>query len=372
MSKTTGGYAGNILRANLTTGKITKESVNEKTARKFLGCTGYATKILWDELKPGIDPLSPENKLLFTAGPLAGTRCPGSDSLFSCFKSPLTNCWGESRCGGGMGTELKKTGFDIVIIEGASQEPVYLWIHDGEAEIKPAGHLWGRNVPETRDMLKRAINEPKSRVACIGPAGERLVRFASVMVEDSRALGRCGAGAVMGSKKLKAVVFRGSQKVSVANPDNVSSLAREMVKLERQSPEAGKEETEFGGAFGIGTISYLPYYDEHGETSTKYGISNSWGKGREIYESFKQYIISSEGCHNCVVQCGIVTEVKEGKWKTPPNHGPEYETTVGFAHYILNDDIEAVIHANYLCKVWTPYLVPMLLPLLWNATTKAG
>lgn len=352
MNKTTGGYAGNILRVNLTSGKITKESVNEKTARKFLGCTGYATKILWDELKPGIDPLSPENKLLITAGPLAGTRCPGSDSLFSCFKSPLTNCWGESRCGGGMGTELKKTGFDIVIIEGASQEPVYLWIHDGEAEIKPAGHLWGRNVPETRDMLKGEVNEPKSRVACIGPAGERLIRFASVMVEDSRALGRCGAGAVMGSKKLKAVVFHGGQKVSVANPDSVSSLAREMVRLERQSPEAGKEETEFGGAFGIGTVSYLPYYDEHGETPTKYGASNSWGRGRAIYESLKQHIIGSEGCLNCVVQCGLISEVKEGKWKTPPIHGPEYETTVGFAHYMLNDDVEAVIHANYLCNIY--------------------
>ena len=353
MDKTIGGFVGNILRVDLTSGKITKESLDEKVAQKFLGGTGYGTKILWDELKPETDPLNPENKLVILTGPLTGTRCPGSDNLFACFKSPLTNCWGESRCGGGMGPELKKSGFDVIIIEGASEKPVYLWIHNGEASIRPAGHLWGKNVPETQDILKGEVNDPKTRVACIGPAGERLIRFASVMVEDAKAMGRCGAGTVMGSKKLKAIGLRGiGQKISVANPESVSSIAKEMVKLERQCPEAGKEETVFGGAFGAGTISYLPYYDEHGETPTKYGASNSWGKGREIYESLKQYIIGRVGCLNCVMACGKISEVKYGKWKTPPTQGPEYETVVGFAHLILNDNVEAIIHANYLCNIY--------------------
>jgi len=342
MGKPTGGYAGGILRVNLTTGEIIKEEVDEKVAWKFLGGTGYAAKILWDELRPGVNPLSPENKFLITTGPLTGTRCPGSDSLFSCFKSPLTNCWGESRCGGGMGPELKKAGFDIVIVEGASKEPVYLWIRDGEADIRSASHLWGENVPETQSILKTEVSEPGARVACIGPAGEKLVRFASVMVENGRAMGRCGGGAVMGSKKLKAIVIRGiEQKICVANPRSVNSIAREVEKIELEQQCTDQS-----------TAAIFPLCDEHGDIPTKYGASNRWGKGKEIYESLQQYLVGKEGCLNCVVPCGRVSEVKDGKWKATATQGPEYETIASFANLILNDDVEAIIHANYLCNIY--------------------
>jgi aldehyde:ferredoxin oxidoreductase len=197
MNNQTGGFVGKILRVNLSDSKISEENLDVDTARKFSGGTGYASKILWDEMPGGVDPLGSQNKLILTAGLFTGTGCPGSDSLFSCFKSPLTNCWGEARCGGGMGVELKKAGFDTIIIEGASETPAYLWIHDGHVEICSADHLWGKLTSETQDLIKSEIDDSNARVLCIGPAGEKLVRYANIMVENHRTLGRCDGGAVI-------------------------------------------------------------------------------------------------------------------------------------------------------------------------------
>ncbi len=355
MSNQVGGFTGKILRVNLSDRKISVENLDFDIARKYSGGTGYATKLLWDELAAGVDPLCPQNKLIFTAGLFTGTGCPGSDSLFACFKSPLTNCWGEARCGGGMGVELKKAGFDTVIIEGASESPVYLWIHDGIAEIRPADHLWGKLVPETQDLLKSEVNSPKSKILCIGSAGEKLVKYSNIMVENLRTLGRCGGGAVMGSKNLKGIVFRGSQKVNVADSDALNTLIREMTKLEKQHPVTGlavSEEASQKPSFRNGTASFLPIYDELGETPTKNALSNSWGKGAEMYDTLKKHITGNEGCLNCVLRCGKKAGVKEGRWQTPVGHYPEYETMVGFGHYLLNDDVEAIIHMNHLCNCY--------------------
>lgn len=345
--------AGKILRVNLATGKITTKAIELDTVRKFLTGTGYATKLLWNELEAGTDPLSADNKLVFSTGILTATACPGSDSLFSCFKSPLTNCWGEARCGGGMGVELKKAGFDIVVIEGRSEMPVFLWIHDGEAEIRSAAHVWGKLVPEAQQILKQDVEDPKSRVICIGPAGERLVRFSNMMVESMRAMGRCGGGAVMGSKNLKAVAMRGTQKIAVADPEQMKSLVKEMAKLEARHPESGlshRADETAEATFRTGTASYLPHYDDCGETPTKNALSNTWGKGRAMYGDLKKYITGDEGCLNCTLRCGKRAQVKKGKWKTPAGEYPEYETMVSFGHYILNDNVEAIIYLNHLCN----------------------
>ena len=347
------GFSGQILRINLIDKSITKEDLDLNIARQFLGGTGYASKILWDELDSGIDPLGPRNKLILSAGLLTATGCPGSDSLFSCFKSPLTNCWGEARCGGGMGPEMKRAGFDMVIIEGVSEKPVYISIIDGNADIRKAGHLWGKLVPETQTMLRDEINEPQARILCIGRAGEKLVRFSNIMVEHLRTMGRCGGGAVMGSKKLKAVIFRGRQKIKVAEPEHLKILIKEMVRLERSHPVSGLSKTaekQTGGTFRSGTASFLPAYDELGETPTQNALSNSWGKGADMYRTLKTHISGSEGCMDCVLKCGKWAGVKEGKWKTPNGHYPEYETMVGFGHYLLNDNVEAIIHLNHICN----------------------
>lgn len=353
MIKIKGGLAGNILRVNLTHGEVTTEPLAQEAVCQFSMGTGYATKLLWDELKAGADPLGAENKLVLSTGILTGTGCPGSDSLFSCFKSPLTHCWGEARCGGGMGVELKKAGFDMVIVEGACDRPVYLWIHDNQAELRPADHLWGKLVPETQANLKTELDDQKSKVICIGPAGEKRVRYANMMVENMRAMGRCGGGAVMGSKHLKAIVLRGKQKIAVADPETMKSLIKEMTRLEAQHPESGLSDPRNEDAeatFRTGTASFLPHYDACGETPTQNALSNTWGKGKEMYRNLKTYVTGDEGCLNCTLRCGKRARVEAGKWKTPLGLYPEYETMVSFGHYILNDNVEAIIHLNYLCN----------------------
>ncbi len=339
------GFAGNILRVNLTNEKITKEPLEKEIVKKFLGGVGYAAHLLWKELKPGTDPLSPDNKLIIATGPLTGTLCPGSGSWEACFKSPLTNIWGESRCGGGMGPELKYAGFDILILEGKAKDPVYLWIHDGKAEIRPANHLKNKTVPETEDILKEELGEYKVRIACIGPAGERLIPFASIMAEYDRSAGRCGGGAVLGSKNLKAIAVRGHGEIPIANYEGYLSAAEEAEKT--------LLEHSWRPSYGGGTISFLPRIDERGDLPTKYGASNYWGKGAATYQTFKEkYSRGFKACYGCAIGCGVYSEVKEGKWATPLYGGPEYETTGMFTAFMLNEDVEALIRANYLCNIY--------------------
>jgi aldehyde:ferredoxin oxidoreductase len=347
----TDNFSGNLLKVDLTTGTIETKELDGPTVSQYLMGTGYATKLIWNELQPGISPLSPDNQLILTTGLLTGSSFPGSDSLFACFKSPLTNGWAESRCGAGMGVALKKAGFDVVAVKGTSHEPVYLWIENGRAELKSARHLWGKLVPETQKALKDELAQPKAKVLCIGPSGEKQVRFANIMVENLRAMGRCGGGAVMGSKNLKAVVFRGTQKLKAADPEKLAKLTKEMTALEISNPMSGlAEESGEIATFSHGTASFMPYYDKSGEIPTKNAQSNTWGRGKEMYKNLKKHVTAKEGCLNCVLKCGKRVEIKEGQWKTPAGEGPEYETLAGFGHYILNDNVEAIIHINHLCN----------------------
>ncbi|MFH7860183.1 MAG: aldehyde ferredoxin oxidoreductase N-terminal domain-containing protein, partial [Candidatus Aenigmatarchaeota archaeon] len=230
MSEKIFGYAGQILRIDLSKKKILKESLRKDFIKKYIGCTGYAAAILWYELKPKIDPLSPENKIIFSTGPLTGTLCPCSGSYEICFKSPLTNAFGESRSGGIFGPKMKYAGFDHIIIEGKSDKPVYIWINNGEVEIKDAQHLYGKTVHETTEIILEEIKEPEASIACIGPAGEKLVRFAAVMNDRDRAAGRCGGGAIMGSKNLKAIAINGEKDIEIANPEKFYEFVTEAEK----------------------------------------------------------------------------------------------------------------------------------------------
>ena len=205
------GYTGTIARVDLSAGKVTYEPFEEETARKYIGGVGLAAKILWDETHGKTEPFSPENLLVFMTGPLTGTRLPKSSRYILAGISPLTGIWGQAHAGGSFPDELRHAGFDGLVLKGQAERPVYLWVHDQKVEMRGAEHLWGKDIYEAADLLRKETDE-KASPACIGPAGERLVRYASVISDgrEGRAAARCGLGAVMGSKRLKAVVVRGT------------------------------------------------------------------------------------------------------------------------------------------------------------------
>ena len=216
------GYNGKILRVNLTQGTTSIEQLEEAFCRKYLGGAGFITYYLMKELKPGIDPLSPENKLIFMGGPLTGLPVSGSGRNCIGAKSPLTGGIAKSEVGGFWGAEMRRAGWDGIIVEGRADKPVYIWIHDGEVQIKDAGHLWGKKTLETQEAIRAELGDKLIRIAQIGPGGENLVRFACVINDLKEAAGRGGTGAVMGSKNLKAVAIRGSKTPEVANKDVIT------------------------------------------------------------------------------------------------------------------------------------------------------
>jgi len=219
------GYAGKILRVDLTSGKWKAEELPEGLMRDFVGGNGFAAKILFDELKPGVDPLSPDNVLIFATGPLTGTAFPSSGRWAAYGKSPLTTgVWGEAHSGGQWGPELKYAGFDAIVITGRAEKPVYLWIEDGQVEIRDATHLWGKDVFDTDEIIKEEAGDETVKAIYIGPAGEKQVRMACIMDNLYRAAGRCGLGAVMGSKNLKAIAIRGTKDAEVAHPQELEEL----------------------------------------------------------------------------------------------------------------------------------------------------
>ena len=246
------GYAGKLLRVSLDKKKGKEENLNFNDLRNYIGGVGYGTKLLYDELKEGIDPLSPKNKLIFATSPLTMNTVPGGGSIELCFKSPLTNGWGESRCGGDFGPEMRKAGYDFIIIEGKADQPVYLVINDGKVTIKPADHLKGKTVTEKIEKIKNGLSDSDFKVMCIGPGGENLVKYATVMF-GGRAAGRCGAGAVMGSKNLLAIAVKGTNKITPAQPEEFKKAVQMAMKVIKENPSttAFKERGTIGDMPGI-------------------------------------------------------------------------------------------------------------------------
>ena len=344
MTETLRGYAGKQIRVDLNKWEARVEPVSPEISRKFLGGVGYAAKLLYDELSPGIDPLGPQNKMILATGPLSLSQIPGGGSIELCFKSPLTGVWGESRVGGDFGPELKKAGYDYVIIEGKSSEPVMLVIRDQQIEFHKADHLLGKTVSEKSAAIRQALGDQRFCILCIGPAGERLVKVASVMADD-RAAGRCGVGAVWGSKNLIAVAVRGSQKIVPAD-------AEQFKKYLKQTHDEIKENPMFQGLQQFGTIGDIPSNDDGGDWPTKNWQSNSWGKGPELFDHFQsENFIRGFGCYKgCTMACAREVHVENGPYKTPKHGGAEYESISCFTAYILNEDMDAAVHATYLCN----------------------
>lgn len=337
-------YFSNQLRISLSDNSVKCERVPEKLFEDYLGGVGYASKVLYEELEPGIDPLSRENKLIFATGPLTSYQVPGGGSIEICFKSPLTNGWGEARCGGNFGPDLKKAGYDYIIFEGKSPSPVYVYINDTKIEFRDAKHLMGKMVSEKTKIIHQELNDGNISVMCIGIAGENLVKFATVMYEE-RAAGRCGGGAVMGSKNLIAVAVKGSGKQGAMGSDSFKDALKDVVKVLRNNETVkGFKES--------GTIGDMPTVDANGDWPTKNWQSNSWGKGQELFDYYdKNNFITNKMCYKgCPIACGRIVYVKEGKYQTPKHEGAEYESVSAFTAFVLNEDVDAAIHSSYLCN----------------------
>jgi aldehyde:ferredoxin oxidoreductase len=338
------GYAGKILRVDLGKQKITKTPLEETVAKAYIGGRGIAARIIYDEVEPKTGPFDPDNRLVFMTGPLTGTTVPSSGRYEVCAKSPASDAWGDANSGGYFGPELKWAGFDGIIFQGRAPKPVYLWVHDGEAEIKPAGHIWGKDAYETEDILRGDLGDSKVRTACCGPAGEKLVRFAAVMNDKYRAAGRCGMGAVMGSKNLKAIAVRGTNKPSLGDEEGLRQLSLEAIKMIKESPITP-------ALFAYGSSGGLIMLASIGDTPIK-----NWSKG-EFANAEKvsggalaeTYLKRKYACYNCQIACGRWVRVSDEPY-TCEGCGPEYETCASLGTNCLNENLAAICKANDLCN----------------------
>ena len=337
-------FVGKILRVNLTSGTITSENLNPDWARQTLGGAGLATRYLFELTSPGIDPLGAENVLIFMTGALTGTASASASRYSVVAKSPQTNIWGQSNSGGFFGPALKWSGFDGVIFEGVSPEPVYLSIQNGAAELRKASHLWGLTVPDCDDQLQSEIGHPVT-VACIGPGGENLVRYAAIMNNKHRAAGRTGMGAVMGSKRLKAIAVSGNRHISLHN-------AEKFMRVTQRQREFMDESILKIGFDTFGTNMIADMVNVRGGYPT-----NNWQYGTfEQIENVNaqaitdQILVEAVRCYACPVACGRGTEIRQGKWKGARGEGPEYETTDTLGAMCGVDDLNAITMANYRCN----------------------
>ena len=339
-----GGFQGKILRVNLTSGKIVVEDLNEDWAKKFVGGRGYGTKIMYEEVDPKIDPLSEKNKVIIATGPLGGTLAPSSGRTMVITKGPLTGTIACSNVGGYFGPALKHTGFDMVIIEGKAKEPVYLWIYKGEAELKCAKDVWGKLADEADEILREKTH-PKAETMEIGPAGEKQSLVANVMFNGHRAAGRTGVGAVLGSKNFKGMAVRGNLGVKVAEPEKFMEAVSKTREILNKDAFSG------GGAAMLGSAMLVNVINGIGAFPIKNAQDAYFPEAEKISgETLRERnLIRNEGCAECPIGCGRVTEIKEGKYKGAHGGGPEYESIWSLGAMCGVSDLDAVVMANYLC-----------------------
>lgn len=335
------GYNGKILRIDLTNRECTLEPLDEEKAKKFIGARGLGVKTLLEEIDPKIEPLSIENKLVIVTGPITGAPMPTSGRYMVVTKAPLTGTIAISNSGGKWGTELKNAGYDMIIVQGKSDVPVYVNIEDDKIEIKEANHLWGKTSLETTEILCNENNE-RAKVLCIGPAGEKLSLMAAIMNDIDRAAGRGGVGAVMGSKNLKAIVVKGSGKVKVFNEEEAKKVSLEKIKILREDPVAGGGLPTYGSAVLVNIINengvhpvrnfQKSYTDEADKIS-----------GETLTEDC---LVRKNPCYRCPIACGRWVKLDDGT----ECGGPEYETLWSFGSDCDVYDLNAINVANMLCN----------------------
>ena len=339
------GYNGKILRVDLSSGKLVTEEPPENFYRQYFGGEGFIGYFLLKELPKGVEPLSPANKLIFAAGPLTGVPAGGCGRHSVGGKSPLTGGYGEADSGGYWGAELKMAGFDAIIVEGGAEKPVYLFIQDGEAQIKDARHLWGMKALECQNAIREELADPNIKVALIGPGGENLVRFACVMNDLDAAAGRTGMGAVMGSKNLKAVACRGHQRVSLADPQAVKDIARWITE---NTPITNKGMRDFGTARMVSILDGVG-----GLPTRNFQQGSLEGANKISGQTMKDTIfVKRRACFACPVQCKREVKVDEPYKVDPRYGGPEYETLAALGSDCGITDLKAVSKANELANAY--------------------
>jgi aldehyde:ferredoxin oxidoreductase len=338
------GWTGTILRVDLTKGKVTREATDPKIARDYLGARGYGGHIIRSEVDPKADALGPKNKLVFAPGPLTGTFAPSAGRFDVVTKGPLNGVLAASNSGGTFGPELKYAGYDALVIEGKSAKPVYLWIRDGEVEIRDAAAIWGHDTHDTTDLV-RAETDEDAKVSCIGPAGEHLALIANIMNEMHRAAGRTGVGAVMGAKNLKAVAVLGSGAVTVADPDGFKAAVMKARQMIQAHPVGGTGLKAYGTDVLVNILNQtgaLPtrnFQDGYFPTADKTGGESLAAK----------QLIRPKGCFSCIISCGRVTKVDAPGYEGF-GEGPEYESAWSFGADCGIDDLDAITKANFLCN----------------------
>ncbi len=354
-------WAGKILRVNLTAGTVTPEPTNMEWAKAYLGSRGLGSKYLVEEVSPKVDPLSAENKIIWATGPLTGTMASTGGRYTVITKGPLTGAIACSNSGGYWGAELKMAGWDMIIFEGKSPKPVYLYINDDVAELRDAGHLWGQSVWKTEETLKTTLQDPLLRISCIGKAGENGVLYAAVVNDLHRAAGRSGVGTVMGSKNLKAIAVRGTKGVgNIRDPKAFMAATKAAKKVLADNGVTGQ------GLPAYGTQVLMNVINEIGGLPTRNHQDVQFEGAKDISAEAmgtpratdgKKHLVTNQACFGCTIACGRISKMDEGHFTvaTKPQYwgasgGLEYEAAwaLGAANGV--NDLEALQYANMLCN----------------------
>ena len=375
------GYLGKYLIVNLTSKEIKEESPDQEIYKSYFGGIGTGVRYLYDNQPEKVDPLGPENILGFVPGLLNGTNFPFSGRYTIVGKSPLTGTWGDSNSGGYFGPELKNAGFDAVFIKGISDNPVYLWIKDGKVELRDANHLWGKDSYETEKNIKKELGDDRVRVASIGPSGEKLSLISGIANDMGRIAARSGLGAVMGSKKLKAVAVRGTGKIHIYDEEIFRELRKQAIEPMKLKPRKLTKIMMFlfkplmgwmlrKGKFSMSDTGVMVEgFGTHGTTmlmsaSSEMGdapVKNWKGSGAKDFpmkkasykisdDNITKYKVKKYNCQACPLGCGAILKIDEGLYKLEETHRPEYETLAAFGSMSLNDNAESIIMANDICN----------------------
>ncbi len=337
------GYAGRILYVDLGAETAHEEPIDGELAEAFLGGSGLAAALIARTRLSEIDPLGPENPLVLMTGPLVGTEMPSAGRLSLCALSPLTGIWGESNTGGFLGPELRFSGYDGIVVTGRASEPVWLSIVDGNVELRDAESLMGLDTYETQEAIRQELGDDKTRVGCIGRAGEHLVRYAAVMNDHGRAAGRTGMGTVMGAKHLKAIAVRGRETVPIAD---LQGFARITAAVREHS----REEIATQAIRMAGTAGYVDMATMYGDLPFRHFRTGEWDGADRLsgVRMTEEYLLRGRACHRCPIACG--RETRAPVYGLDRVDGPEYETLGALGSLLAIDDLEAVIAAGHLCN----------------------
>ncbi len=330
-----------IAYINLSTDEIKTAPIPIEIRELYLGGRGLDMYLLYNHLQPGVDPLGPENVLTISAGLLTGTLASAAARTHIGAKSPLTGFVGSSNMGGFFAPELRWAGFDHLVIKGKADQPSYIWIHDGEIEIRDGSHLWGADIPTTQELIKEELNDPEIKVLCIGVAGENLVRFASVMTGYKNAAGRTGMGAVMGSKNLKAIAVRGTLDLEIRFPEKALEYNQELVE-HISSTKFGQIMQKWGTMFIYGSTNTV------GLVRVRNFQLNQHVGGNIECEHIEEYALGSEGCYGCIIHCRHKYMIRDGPYAGTYNEGPEYTSQGAFGALVDCNDFKTILNGNHL------------------------